>query len=132
MTGRVTRGENGRATNATGGARPVGVQPGPVRPAGGGVTVAVRLTPKASANRIEGVAAAADGSAVLRARVTAAPESGKANAALIKMLAKTWNLPKSSLTIAGGAKDRRKLVHVAGETAALTARLEGWVGAHDG
>lgn len=109
-----------------------GARPGPVRPAAGGVTVAVRLTPKGSADRVEGIAAAADGSAALRARVTAAPESGKANAALIKLLAKSWKLPKSTLTIASGAKDRRKLVHVAGDTATLTARLNDWIGAGDG
>jgi uncharacterized protein YggU (UPF0235/DUF167 family) len=48
------------------------------------------------------------------------------------LLAKSWKLPKSTLTIAGGAKDRRKLVHVAGDTAALTARLNDWIGARDG
>ena len=109
-----------------------GALAGPVRPATGGVTVAVRLTPRASADRIEGVAAAADGTVALRARVTAVPENGKANTALIKMLAKNWKLPKSALTIASGAKDRRKLVHIAGDTDALTTRIEDWIGGRDG
>ena len=109
-----------------------GARPSPVRPTAGGVTVAVRLIPKASADRIEGAATTADGTAVLRARVTAAPENGKANAALIKLLAKTWKLPKSALTIAAGARDRRKLVHIAGDTSGLTRRLANWMGARDG
>jgi len=107
-------------------------KPGPVRAAADGVTVAVRLTPKASADRIEGVAAGADGTMELRARVTAVPENGKANAALIRMLAKHWKLPKSALHIAGGAKDRRKTVHVEGDTAALTRTIEGRLGTRNG
>jgi len=108
-----------------------GPRKGPVRPAAGGVTVAVRLTPKASANRIDGVATAADGAMELRVRVTAAPEDGKANAALIRLLAKQWKLPKSTLTIAGGAKDRHKLVHVAGDAAALARAIESRIGSAD-
>ena len=98
----------------------------PVRRLADGVSVAVRLTPKAGADRIDGVAADAAGASVLKARVTAAPESGKANAALIKLLAKSWGLPKSAFSIAGGAKDRNKVVHVAGDPAALYERLAGW------
>lgn len=107
-------------------------EPGPVRAAADGVTVAVRLTPRASANRIEGVAAGAGGTMELRARVTAVPENGKANAALIRMLAKHWKLPKSALRIAGGAKDRRKTVHVEGDTAALIRTIESRLGTRNG
>ena len=75
----------------------------PVTSRDDGVAVAVRLTPKASANRIDGLAPGEDGSTTLRARVTAAPENGKANAALIKLLAKAWKLPKTALTVTAGA-----------------------------
>ena len=98
----------------------------PIRRVADGVTVTVRLTPKAGADRIDGVAADAAGAPVLRVRVTAAPEAGKANAALIALMAKRWKLPKSALSIAGGAKDRNKVVHVAGDPAALYERLAGW------
>ena len=53
-----------------------------------GVRLAVRLTPKASAERIIGLADEADGGVVLKVAVTAAPEGGKANAALLKVLAR--------------------------------------------
>jgi len=99
----------------------------PVRRLANGVSVAVRLTPKAGADRIDGVAVGAAGGRVLKARVTAAPESGKANAALLKLLAKNWKLPKSSLSVAGGAKDRNKVVHVAGDPAALYEHLARWL-----
>jgi uncharacterized protein (TIGR00251 family) len=92
----------------------------------GGALVAVRLTPKSSANQIRGHARDSDGVAILKATVTAVPEDGKANAALLKLLAKTWKLPKTSLTIASGATSRRKVVQIAGDPAALYAMLIEW------
>ncbi len=92
----------------------------------GGVKLAVRLTPKASANRIDGVAVDAAGSALLKVSVTAIPEDGKANAALIKLLAKEWRLPKSAMEIVQGATDRRKVVLISGDAEQLRQRLEQW------
>lgn len=104
----------------------------PFTAAADGLKVALRVTPKAGRNRIDGVAADADGGAVLKVAVTAAPEGGKANAALIKLLAKEWRLPQTTLAIVGGAAARRKLLHVSGEQAELMSRLERWLEArHD-
>ena len=72
----------------------------------------VRLTPGAAANRIDGVRQEADGTARLKVSVTAAAEDGKANAALIALLAKRWKLPKSAITITAGTTDRRKLLFI--------------------
>ena len=55
--------------------------------------------------------------------VTAVPENGKANEAVVKLLAKAWKLPKTSLTVVAGATDRNKIVHVAGDPADLMRRL---------
>ena len=55
----------------------------------------VRLTPKGGRDAVEGWAAASDGSEHLKARVRSVPEDGKANEALIGLLAKTLALPKS-------------------------------------
>ena len=104
----------------------------PVRTVSDGVTVAVRLTPKARRDAVEGLAENVDGSMTLRARVTAAPESGKANAALIRLLAKSWKLPKSSLTVAAGATDRRKVIHIAGDPNTLQSQLDRWIEDHHG
>lgn len=89
-----------------------------------GVRLSVRLTPKSSRDAIQGVAADAEGGAVLRCTVTAVPENGKANQALVKMLAKLWKLPRTSLDVISGATDRRKGLLLRGETAALMALLE--------
>jgi uncharacterized protein (TIGR00251 family) len=99
----------------------------PLRTAKDGVLVAIRLQPSAGANRIDGVDAAADGGRRLRVRVTAAPENGKANKALIKLLAKAWRVPPSTIELAGGAKDRNKLLLVRGEPDGLHADLAAWI-----
>lgn len=92
-----------------------------------GLKVAVRLTPKASRDRVEGGQAEADGGMVLKVSVTAVPEDGKANAALIKLLAKQWRLPKSSIEIVHGATDRRKTLFIGGDAGQLRLRLEEWM-----
>jgi uncharacterized protein len=91
------------------------------------VTVAVALTPKASRNAITGVAETAGGEIMLSARVTAAPENGEANAALIKLLSKEWKLPKSVISVRIGAANRRKVIQVAGPSDALTTQLNDWI-----
>ena len=88
-----------------------------------GVRVAIRLTPRARADRIDGIASTADGSAVLKVAVTAPPAENRANDALIAVLAKAWGLPRRHISIVGGGKSRNKIVHVAGETRALRQRL---------
>lgn len=96
-----------------------------------GLKVAVRLTPKASRERIDGVAEEAGGGHVLKAAVTAVPEDGKANAALVKLLAKQWKLPKTSIAIVAGATDRRKTLLISGDAASLRQRLEQWIKDHE-
>jgi uncharacterized protein len=88
-----------------------------------GVRLAVRLTPKASAERIVGLADEADGGVVLKVAVTAAPENGKANAALLRLLARVFGLPPRDFSVVRGATDRRKVVAVTGAPAALAARI---------
>jgi uncharacterized protein (TIGR00251 family) len=102
----------------------------PFTVAPGGVRVAVRLTPKASRDRIQGIAAEADGQVVVKAQVTAIPEDGKANAALIKLLSKQWRVPKSDMEIVLGATDRRKVILISGDGAALAQRLDQWMTNH--
>ena len=93
-----------------------------------GVRLALRVTPKASRNAIAGLtdtasATGSKGGTALKVMVTAVPENGKANEAVIKLLAKAWKLPKTSLTVVAGATDRNKIVHVAGDPADLVRRL---------
>ena len=88
-----------------------------------GVVVAVRLSPKAARGGIDGLRVDADGRAYVAVRVTAPAHGGKANAAMIKLLAKTWRVPAGAITIEAGHKDRRKRLHVAGDAAVLVARV---------
>ncbi|NFV82137.1 DUF167 family protein [Magnetospirillum aberrantis] len=93
----------------------------------GGVRVQIRLTPKASRDRVDGPVSEADGGTVLKVSVTAVPEDGKANAALIKLLSKEWRVPKSGMDIVQGATDRRKVILITGEPGDILARLEQWM-----
>ncbi len=95
----------------------------PLAAAVDGVSVAVRLTPRGRADRIEGVVHLADGTPVLKASVGAPPEDGRANEALLRLLATEWGLARRDLTVVAGLKSRNKSVHVAGDPAALLARL---------
>jgi uncharacterized protein YggU (UPF0235/DUF167 family) len=57
-------------------------------------------------------------------RVRAAPESGKANAALTELIAKMLGVPRTSVGIVGGQKARLKTIAIAGDTSALARKLE--------
>lgn len=74
------------------------------------IRIAVRLTPRASKNAIQGWAADAAGNRVLRVSVTAVPEKGKANKALVDLLAKEWKIPKSAIILDKGGADRNKIL----------------------
>jgi len=102
----------------------------PFTAASGGLRVTVRLTPKASRDRVVGFAADADGLPMLKVQVTAVPEDGKANAALLRLLAKSWRLPRTTLTVVQGATDRRKVIEISGDAALLRPRLEQWMAEH--
>ncbi|HEY0326863.1 MAG TPA: DUF167 domain-containing protein [Allosphingosinicella sp.] len=70
--------------------------------------LAVRASPNAATDAIflpeEGGA--------LRVRVTAPPEDGRANAAILALLAKALGQPPSSLTLLRGASARDKLIEI--------------------
>jgi uncharacterized protein (TIGR00251 family) len=95
----------------------------PLAPVPGGVTVAVRLTPRGGRDALDGVAAGADGRPVLRARVSAPPADGEANAALLALLARAFGVARRDLAIEAGAASRAKRVRVTGDPAALAAAL---------
>lgn len=85
--------------------------------------VAVRLSPRARTERLDGIVHLADGSPALKVSVTAPPADGRANDALLHLLAKEWGVPRRDLAIVGGRGSRNKLVHVAGDPASLLPRL---------
>lgn len=88
-----------------------------------GVELFIRLTPRSARDALEGVETAADGRSYLKARVRAVPEKGKANQALVRLVAAELGVPASAVEIAGGETARLKTMRVTGETQALEARL---------
>lgn len=93
---------------------------------GGPVRFAVRLTPKGGRDRIDGWMTDGAGARLLKARVSAVPEDGKANAALIRLLAKAFGVSNAAVRIASGAQSRVKIVEIDGDTVTLNARLDAW------
>lgn len=88
-----------------------------------GCRLLVRLTPKSSRDAIEEIELLADGRSCLKARVRAVPEKGKANQALLKLLAGKLGLPISALAISSGSASRLKTIHVAASPAEISRQL---------
>lgn len=96
----------------------------PYRVTDGGLRLFLRLQPAARRAQLGGVRAGADGRLSLEARVTAPPEGGKANAALIDLLAKELRLPKGAVTLLSGQSAREKTLLLEGDARSLAARLD--------
>ena len=95
----------------------------PARAVADGIVISVRLTPKSGADQVSGVEAAGEGQPVLRVRVRAAPEDGKANAAVAALLAKWLGEPKTHGVLVSGGKSRLKQILIRGDAAALMEKL---------
>ena len=100
------------------------ISPIPLRPHARGITIAIKLTPKAKREEISGLMPGENGTTLLKVSVTAPPEDGKANKALIALLSKEWGLPKSALSLLTGETSRQKVILIEGETAALMERFK--------
>ena len=84
-------------------------------------TLRIRVRARASRNHVD---VSAEGE--VRVSVTAAPESGKANDAVIALLAKTLGVGRRSITLVKGHTARDKVLHIEGlETDEARARLAG-------
>jgi uncharacterized protein len=90
----------------------------------GGVTLAVRLTPKGGRDAIEGIEERGDGQCVLKARVRPAPTEGEANAVLIKLVARALGVPPRDVSLVAGATARIKRLAIAGDGPTLVTALE--------
>jgi uncharacterized protein (TIGR00251 family) len=74
--------------------------------------IPIRVTPRSAKPAIAGWRVGADGREELEVRVAQPPADGAANEAVVRLLAKALNLPKSSVEIVGGASSRHKRVTV--------------------
>jgi hypothetical protein len=91
-----------------------------ILPAADGVRLRLKVAPRAARDAILGLRAEPDGER-LAVQVTAAPEDGRANAALLRLLAKRSGVPAGRLRIVAGAAGRRKTVAAEGAPDALAA-----------
>ena len=76
------------------------------------IRIQIKLIPKAAKNEISGWEINASGEKTLKASVTAPPDKGKANKALINLLAKTWKTPKTNIHIIKGETSRLKTIEI--------------------
>jgi uncharacterized protein (TIGR00251 family) len=83
-----------------------------------GITVRVRVAPRASCDAIEG-----EYQGALKIRLTAPPVDDRANEALRRLLAERLNVPVSAVRIVAGEKSRTKRVEIAGVASAQVLAL---------
>lgn len=95
-----------------------------VRTTGATLCFRLRLTAKGGRDAVEGWVDGADGVEYLKARVSAVPEHGKANDALIVLLSKTFGIAKSAIHIAAGHSARLKTIEIGPAQQTLAARIE--------
>jgi uncharacterized protein (TIGR00251 family) len=92
-----------------------------VQPHAEGVTLPLRVQPKAKRNAVLGEQAGA-----LKVSVTAPPEDGRANDAVVALLREAFGLSRSQLVLLSGQTNRNKVILVRGLTAPqLIALIEG-------
>jgi uncharacterized protein YggU (UPF0235/DUF167 family) len=94
----------------------------------GAIRFAVTVRPRGGRDAILGLAPDGEGGVAIRLAVKAAPEDGKANAAVIALLAKALGVRRADLSVQSGATARRKLMRLAGGD---IAALDRWALALD-
>jgi uncharacterized protein YggU (UPF0235/DUF167 family) len=83
-----------------------------------GTRLRVRVSPGARAGKILGVHAGA-----LKLSVVAAPERGRANAAVVQLVAESLGVPASAIEVTAGHASRAKSLRVALAAAEVRLRL---------
>jgi uncharacterized protein (TIGR00251 family) len=96
------------------------------RPHPEGVSIAVRVQPRARRTGIQGVVDSADGKR-LRIAVNEPPEDGKANKAVRVELAKAIGVPQGAIRIVSGETSREKTLVVSGDPAVIIAHFENMI-----
>ncbi|MGY3607761.1 MULTISPECIES: DUF167 domain-containing protein [unclassified Bradyrhizobium] len=87
----------------------------PWRYSTGGISVALRVTPRGGRDDIDGIETLSDGRNVLKVRVRAIADGGEANRAVMGLLAKALGVPKGRVKILSGATSRLKQVAIEGD-----------------
>ena len=95
----------------------------PLRPGRGGLLLSLRVTPKSARDEVTGLHTAADGAVALAVKVSAPPDKGKANKAVIETLARASGLPKSAFQLVSGETDRHKTLLITGNPSGVEALI---------
>ncbi len=95
----------------------------PWRYSAGGISVALRVTPRGGRDDIDGIETLADGRRVVKVRVRAVAEGGEANRAVTELLAKALHVPKARVRLLSGATSRLKQIAVDGDPRSLGEAL---------
>jgi len=95
----------------------------PWRYSTGGVSVALRVTPRGGRDDIDGIETLANGRPVVKVRVRAIAEGGEANRAVTELLAKALGVPRARVKILSGTTSRLKLVAIDGDPKMLGEAL---------
>jgi uncharacterized protein (TIGR00251 family) len=103
----------------------------PWRPSIGGMSISLRVTPRGGRDAVDGIETLSDGRPVLKVRVRAIADGGEANAAVVKLLAKTLSVPQAKVVLVSGATSRLKQVEVAGDARELVDKLTAACEAND-
>ena len=86
--------------------------------------LSISFTPNGGRDTIEGIELDADGNSFVKARVSAVPEDGKANKALVALLAKKLRIPKGCISFVSGETARKKILRIDGDPEDLKSKLE--------
>jgi uncharacterized protein len=95
----------------------------PWRPSARGISVSLRVTPRAGRDAIDGIETLADGRSVLKVRVRAVAEGDQANRAVTEHFAKALGVSKASVRLVSGTTSRLKQIAVDGDPARLGEAL---------
>jgi uncharacterized protein (TIGR00251 family) len=92
-----------------------------------GLLLTLRVRPGARTTAVEGLIALPQEGVALQIKVAAPAENGKANEAVIALLAKSLRLPRQAVELRSGHKSRLKRLQLHGASALLAARLTTWI-----
>ncbi|GGA37142.1 DUF167 domain-containing protein [Pelagibacterium lentulum] len=85
--------------------------------------IRVRVTPNAARNAVAGLVMRADNRQFLAIRTSALAENGKANSAVIAIVAKALGVTKTSIAIATGSQSREKTLLISSPSESAIAKL---------
>ncbi len=100
---------------------------GPVTPEARGLRLAVRVTPRGGADRVDGLTRGADDQLWVEARVRALPDKGKANQAITKLIAGELGLAKTLVSVLSGTTNRNKILLIEGDPGDLMPIVSTWL-----